>query len=90
MAYFHITSSGAVNLMKGYVSKVVITNNAAYGGTITISDETGTAGTPIVGVIATPAVGNRFEYWDMGNGLTINPSGTCDITVNTSSSFGAK
>lgn len=88
MAYVHITASGAVNQATGRLRKVSLQVNAALTGTITISDETGTAGTPVVAVITNPTVGSYYEYWDMKNGLTINPSGTCDITVNMDSSFG--
>lgn len=90
MAYHHITSSGAVNQENGRISKVIVSVNAALTGTITLSDETGTAGTPAVAIITNPTVGTYYEYWDMKSGLTVNPSATCDITVSTSSTYGPK
>jgi hypothetical protein len=90
MAYFHLTASGAVNKLKTAVPKVKVTVNATLTGTITLSDETGTAGTPVVAIITNPTVGSVYEYWDLQTGLTINPSATCEITVNTSSFSGAK
>lgn len=90
MAYRHLTAAAAVNIATGRISKVLLTNNIALTGTITISDETGTAGTPVVAIITNPAVGNQYEYWDFQTGVTITPSATCDITVNTASSYGAK
>lgn len=88
MAYKHITAGSAVNINTGRISKVVIQVNAALTGTITVSDETSTAGTPVVAVITNPTVGSQYEYWDMGSGITVTPSTTCDITVNASSSYG--
>ncbi len=90
MAYKHLTASGAVNLATNAISKVKITVNAALTGTITTSDETGTSGSPVVGIVTNPTVGSVFEYWDFKNGVTVNPSATCDITVNISTSYGAK
>jgi len=88
MAYFHITSSGAVNLEKNRIRKVLITVNAALTGTITISDETGTGGTPVIGIITNPTVGTPYTYYNLKTGLTVNPSATCEITVNTDGSNG--
>lgn len=90
MAYKHITANSAVNISKSAVSKVKVTINAALTGTITISDETGTAGTPVVGIITNPTVGSYYEYWDLQTGLTVTPSATTEITVNVSSTFGPK
>lgn len=90
MAYKHVTAGSAANLAKNAVSKVKITVNAALTGTITVSDETSTAGTPVVGVITNPTVGSVYEYWDLQNGVTVTPSTTCEITVNMSSTYGPK
>lgn len=88
--YTHITAGSATNLTTGRISKVKITVNAALTGTITVSDETSTGGTPVVGIITNPTVGSQYEYWDLKNGLTVTPSTTCEITVNASSSYGPK
>lgn len=88
MAYSHITASGAVNIAKDRIRAMKITVNGALTGTITVSDEVATAGTPVVAVITNPTVGTVYEYWDFKNGVTINPSATCDITCNADSSFG--
>lgn len=90
MAYVHITSSGAVNQAKGALRKVKVTVNAALTGTITLSDEVATAGTPVIGIITNPTVGTTYEYWDIKNGLTVNPSATCEISLNIDTSYGPK
>lgn len=86
--YKHVTTGSAANIAQGRISKAIITVNAALTGTITVSDETSTAGTPVVAVISNPTVGSKFEYWDFQTGLTVTPSTTCDITVNASSTYG--
>lgn len=90
MAYFHVTANSAANLASSAANKVKVTVNAALTGTLTISDETGTAGTPVVGIITNPTVGSVYEYWDLKKGITITPSTTCEVTVNVSSTFGVK
>lgn len=89
MAYKHIIT-GTATSCSGACSKVKITVNAALTGSIIVSDETGTLGTPIVATITNPAVGSVYEYWDLKNGVCVTPSTTCDITVNTGGSFGYK
>ena len=88
--YKYITASGAVNQFQGRARKLLVTVNTALTGTITISDETGTGGTPLVGIITNPTVGSSYEYWDIKNGVTVNPSATCDISVNIDGSQGPK
>lgn len=90
MAYLHITTGAAVNVDTGRLRKVQIQVNAALTGTITLSDETGTSGSPVVGIITNPTVGQRYEYWSLKNGLTVTPSTTCEITAMTDSSSGPK
>ena len=80
--YSHITAAGAQNIYANQIKKVLITVNTGFTGTITLSDETGTSGSPVIGVITNPAVGQQFVYWVLTNGLCVNPSGTCDLTVN--------
>lgn len=90
MAYSHITAGSAVNLAQNAINKVIVTVNAALTGTITVSDEKGTTGSPVVGIITNPTVGSRYEYWDFKSGLTITPSTTCEITVNIDGGRGTK
>lgn len=82
MLYKNITASGAVNQYAGQVRMLRLTINKALTGTIIISDETGTAGTPLVATITNPAVGDFYDYFGLQTGVTINPSGTTDITAN--------
>jgi hypothetical protein len=88
--YSHLTASGSTgsNLQKGLIATALITVNTALTGTITVSDETGTAGTPVVASIVNPTVGTSFEYWDLKKGLTVQSNATCDLTVNTYSGRG--
>ena len=86
--YRHLTANSAINIAQGGSRKVIITNNGALTGTITVSDETGTSGAPVVAVITNPTVGSQYEYWDIKTGVTITPSATCDITVSVSSGMG--
>lgn len=87
MLYKHITASGAVNAYSGKIKKAYLQVNAALTGTITISDETGITGSPVVALITNPAVGLSFEYWGLTSGITVNPSATCDITISADLSF---
>lgn len=88
MAYVHITASGAVNQYTSATRKVLLQVNTTLTGTITVSDEAGTTGVPVVAVITNPTVGTLFEYGSLKNGVTVNPSATCDITVFISTSQG--
>lgn len=85
MIYAHFTATGpdtTSNVYSGPVRKAVVQVNAALTGTITVSDETATASTPVVAVITNPTVGTRYEYYGLTKGLTVVPSTTCDITVS--------
>ena len=86
--YAHYTSTGPFQVSQGHARKVIVQINAALTGSIVLSDETATAGTPLIATITNPTVGLQFEYWDLKNGLSVNPSTTCDITVNVSSGIG--
>lgn len=90
MAYAHITASGSTgsNVSQGHARKVLIQVNAALTGVITVSDETGTAGTPVIGVITNPTVGTQYEYWDIKNGVTVQSTIAPDLTVSVSSGMG--
>jgi hypothetical protein len=83
-----MTASGASNLINCSLRKAIIQVNAALTGTITVSDETGTSGTPVVAVITNPTVGSSFTYGNFKTGVTVNPSATCDITVSLDTSQG--
>jgi hypothetical protein len=89
MAYKHITAGSAISI-SGACSRVLVTVNTALTGTITVSDETGTTGSPVVAVITNPTVGSMYEYWDLKQGVCITPSATCDITVSTTGQYGSK
>lgn len=85
MIYAHFTVTGPIaanDIFDGPVKKAIIQVNKALTGTITVSDELATAGTPVVAIITNPAVGDRYEYWGFTSGLTVIPSTTCDITVS--------
>ena len=90
MAYAAITASGSTggNVAQGHIRKVLLQFNSAITGAVTISDETGTAGTPLIATITNPTVGSQFEYWDIKNGLTVMSNVNPNITVNTSSGMG--
>lgn len=91
MAYAHLTASGATGgqISQGHARKVLIQVNTALTGIITVSDETGTAGTPIIATITNPTVGTQYEYWDIKNGLTVQANANPDITVSVSSGMGS-
>ena len=87
--YSYITAAATTQVHTGKCRKVIIQNNAALTGTITVID--GTAGTTgNVAVITNPAVGNQFEYWTFTSGVRIVTSATCDITVGVDGSHGGK
>jgi len=89
--YSHITASGATGgqIQTGRIATAIITVNATLTGTLTVSDETSTAGTPLVATITNPTVGSMYEYWDLKNGLTVQSSvNAVDVTVSTYSGRG--
>ena len=75
--------------MTGKVRKAVIQVNAALTGSIKVIDAT-SGTTADVATITNPAVGNRYEYWDLKNGFRVIASGACDITASADGSFGPK
>jgi hypothetical protein len=85
--YAYITDNTATQVETGKVSRVVIQVNAALTGSIKVIDNT-TGTTANVATITNPTVGSRYEYWDFKTGVLIIASGSCDITVCTSSSYG--
>lgn len=82
MIYKNVKTGAAVNIIAGPLRRVLITVNTALTGNIIVSDEAGTAGTPVVATITNPTVGTQYEYWGLQSGVTVTPSTTCDITVN--------
>ena len=85
----YITTDAATLVTTGYISKVLIQVNAALTGSIKVIDGiTGT--TANVATITNPTVGSQYEYWDLKTGLIVIASGSCDISVSASSSFGPK
>jgi len=80
--YVHFTSATALNAIPMAAKKVRIQVNTGFTGTLTLSDETGTTGSPVIGVITNPAAGQYYEYWTIQTGFTITPSTTgIDLTV---------
>jgi hypothetical protein len=77
--YAHITASGATTLKTspGVLHSIVV-NTPGTSNNITVSD-----GANTVAVLAAGTVAQNYIY-DIGYGtsLIINPSATCDITVN--------
>ena len=88
--YAHITASGATGaqVSQGHARKAIVQFNAALTGAVTVSDETSTAGTPLIATITNATVGSRYEYWDIKNGLTVMLPVTGDVTVSVSSGMG--
>lgn len=85
MAYKYIIASGNGTLFTGRVNKIKITVNTALTGTITVAD-----GGTTIAIITNPTVGSFYEYWDLSTSVQINPSTTCDITVNMDTSHQGK
>lgn len=82
MAHFNYTTSGAKTPLGTQPAAAITTRlqvrfNAALTGNVVVSDSLGTIAT-----ITNPIIGNTFEYWDLVGTITINPSTTCDVTVN--------
>ena len=80
----HITGSGATNI--GFADGILIMVNAALTGTITTTTVASTidgGSASSIGVITNPTVGQPYVYRGLrGQGtVAVNPSGTCDITV---------
>ena len=78
------STSGALTLTAA--DGILITNNLALTGTVTVatvgSTQYGTAGATIA-VITNPTVGSMYRYGGLsrqGN-VTVTPSTTCDISV---------
>lgn len=80
----HVTASGNATY-SGPCSKCLVQVNAALTGTITVADGAGNT----LAVITNPAVGNQFEFWNIAVDFEVNPSATCDLTVNTFGGRGA-
>lgn len=88
MAYVHITDSTATVVETNRIKKAIVQVNADLTGSITVYDAIGSATSPTVAVITNPKAGTIFQYWDFKTGVKIVASGTCDITVSTSGSYG--
>ncbi len=89
--YAHLTASGSTgsNIAQGHIRKAIIQyNNTVSSVVTTVSDETGTAGTPVVATITSPTVGQIYEFWDLKNGLTVQSTLNVDMTVSVSGGQG--
>lgn len=78
-----ITSSGAVSI--GFADGIMITNNIALTGTITVTTTASTidgGAAQAIGITTNPVVGQQIVYRGLrGQGtVNINPSATCNIT----------
>lgn len=80
--YKNLTASGANQVFTGRANKVKIQVNGALTGTITVTDALASGASVAVAVVTNPTVGSVYEYWDFVTGVRVNPSATCDITVN--------
>lgn len=80
----NITASGAQSI--GLCKAILIQVNAALTGTITVtvagSTQYGTSSATIA-TITNPTMGATFRYGGLQNqgAVSINPSGSCDISV---------
>lgn len=74
----YITSSGSTTVAKA-ANGLLIQVNAALTGTITLQ-----AGAVTFAIITNPTVGSQFRYNGLRNqgAITVNPNGSCDITVS--------
>lgn len=87
MGYSYITDNTETQVATGVVRKAVIQVNKALTGTIKVIDNN--AGTTAnVATITNPAVGDRYEYFDLTTGLRVIASGACDITAIAIQSIG--
>lgn len=73
----YITASGATSI--GERDGLMVQVNTALTGSITLQK-----GGSTFAVITNPTVGSQYRYTGLrGQGnITVNPSATCDITVN--------
>ncbi len=86
--YSHITDSTATVVSSDRIRTAMIQVNASLTGTITVYDAIGSDTSPTVAVITNPTVGTRFIYHDFKTGVKVVASGTCDITVSASATYG--
>lgn len=75
--------------VSGPCRKVRIQINASLTGNIKVIDNT-TGTVANVATITDPVKGDSYEYWDFAAGCRIIASTTCNITVMTDGSYGAK
>lgn len=81
----HITASGAQNI--GPARAIRIQNNKDLTGTITVtaagSTQYGTSSSTVAVITNPTAVAAAYEYGGLHTqgDISINPSGTCDVTV---------
>lgn len=74
----YITASGSQTIASA-ANGILVQTNTALTGTITLA-----AGGTVFAIITNPLAGNVFRYNGLrGQGaITINPSGTTDLTVS--------
>ena len=74
----YITASGSTTVAAG-ADGLLVQVNTALTGTITLA-----AGSTTFAVITNPIAGDQFRYAGLrgAGAITVNPSGTTDITVS--------
>lgn len=70
-------TTGATTTIADRATGILVQNNAALTGTITVKD-----GGNTVAVITNPVVGNQYRYFGFNGQVTIVTSTTCDVTVS--------
>lgn len=80
----YITASGATSI--GQCNAILVQVNMALTGTITITNAGSTqygTSSGTIAVITNPTVGSEYRYGGLNTqgAISINPSGTTDITV---------
>jgi hypothetical protein len=73
----YMTTNQAYSVGGSGCRGILIQNNAALTGTLTVKD-----GTTTVGVITNPTVGSQYRYYGFTGLPTVTPSTTCDATVS--------
>lgn len=70
-------TTGTTTTIADAAAGILIQNNAALTGTITVKD-----GGTTKAVISNPTVGLQFRYYGFNGAVTIVTSTTCDVTVS--------
>lgn len=85
MARRRINDTTATVVQTGRISKAIIQVFTGFTGTLTVEDSDGTT-SETLGVRTNPAANERYEVWDLKNGLRVTCSAAGDVLVCTDSS----